>query len=129
MLESLDEGVHGGEGGVAGDMKRVGFSHEEVFTLSYKFFTKPVWLKSAKVVRLVSDLLIAATDTTSITATWVLHILSQHKHIQVFSLCIADGKVYPPQEGVRKEGQRDNTSVTSDQVALNPSRTSYTLDL
>ena len=48
MLESLDEGVHGGEGGVAGDMTRGGFSHEEAFTLSYKFFTKPVWLKSAK---------------------------------------------------------------------------------
>ena len=77
----------------------------------------------------MSDLLIAATDTTSITATWVLHILSQQKHIQVVGLCIADGKVYPPQEGVRKEGQRDNTIVTSDQVALNPSRTSYTLDL
>ena len=42
--------------------------------------------KDFEVVRLVSDLLIAATDTTSITATWLLYILSQHQHIQVIDI-------------------------------------------
>ena len=84
VLESLEERD---VGGVAGDMRREGFSHEEV----------PIWLSPktlSKVVRLVSDLLIAATDTTSITATWLLYILSQHQHIQVIS--ILDGQLYPP---------------------------------
>ena len=96
VLESLEEGD---VRGVAGDMEREGFSHEEV----------PIWLSPScmqalekkpspktlsKVVRLVSDLLIAATDTTSITATWLLYILSQHQHIQVIS--ILDGQLYPP---------------------------------
>ena len=86
-----------------------------------------VFIKPFKVVRLVSDLLIAASDTTSITATWVLYILSQHQHIQVVH--IADGKtiLFPPQEGVRKELPKDNSIVTSQQVEQNPNRMPYAL--
>ena len=75
----------------------------------------------------MSDLLIAATDTTSITATWVLYILSQHQHIQVMHIADGNTILCPPQEGVRKELPTDSSIVTSQQVAQNPSRMPYTL--
>ena len=87
VVESLADGKRG----LAGDLAREGFSEEEVNIFLECMCTTSVTKSSSRpdhyfyleVVRLVSDLLIAATDTTSLTATWVLYILSQHPHIQV----------------------------------------------
>ena len=54
----------GGLKGIAAGMEERGFTREEV-------------------VRLVADLLVAAADTTSLTAAWTLHILASHPEIQV----------------------------------------------
>ena len=75
VVESLADGT----GGLAGDLAKEGFSEEEVNI----FLSQRDHYFNLEVVRLVSDLLIAATDTTSLTATWVLYILSQNPHIQV----------------------------------------------
>ena len=80
--------------------------------------------KDFKVVRLVSDLLIAATDTTSITATWLLYILSQHQHIQAIFLLEVQKNFPLAQEVVRKELPKDNSIGTSQQVMKEP----YTMD-
>ena len=80
VVESLADGT----GGLAGDLATEGFSEEEVnIFLSERVPRDQIITFYLEVVRLVSDLLIAATDTTSLTATWVLYILSQNPHIQV----------------------------------------------